>query len=621
MNDVTAAAFGLFGREDALQVMSDVLVRGGSAVVVGDPGVGKSSLLKVTDQLAQRRGRRVLSVTPTQFERGLPFAGLTEMISQCPEGADRRLPDPQRRALAVALRHVDPDGREVDALAVPLAVRGLLTLLCEAEPVALIIDDLQWLDLASVGSLAFALRRLPVEPQRLSVLVGTRPEGANSDLIRSLAEPRHEVSLPPLEGWALGQLLRNRLGPRWTPPMSDGVARASSGNPFLALMIAQAMQSDVSKWRWSAQQGHEPVFPVPPSLAGLLGEKVSLLPQSAREVLLLVSAAGRLTVAQLEEISKGGAQVRSALEAAADWDVATVGAGSIVAFTHPMLASAIYDGATPPERRRVHRMLAERLDDPVERARHRSRTITAPDEAVARELEQAADISRSRGAQQLAGELMEAAALATPSQLDNRAGVERLLRSADAFSGGGDLIGAGSALGKASPLATSPEDQAQVMARQVWLADQHLGMRALAEQAERLAPRGSTAWVEIVYSLGAIHRMEGNEVEARRLMRLAVIEAAEVGRPDLQLLALNELLATERLWGHSEAGETLREVQRLVESGAPDLPSARIAWTRGFFAAWDDQTAEGHVRNGIRTAVDAGRYGDLSNLYITLVLV
>ena len=55
VEDGTAAAFGLFGREDDLRILSDVLDGGGSAIAIGDPGVGKSSLLKVADQLAQRR--------------------------------------------------------------------------------------------------------------------------------------------------------------------------------------------------------------------------------------------------------------------------------------------------------------------------------------------------------------------------------------------------------------------------------------------------------------------------------------------------------------------------------------------------------------------------------------
>ena len=621
VEDVTAAAFGLFGREEALKVIGDVLTHGGSAVATGDPGTGKSSLLKVADQLAQRRGRRVLSVTPTQFDRGLPFAGLAELIAQCPAGADKGLPGPQRRALAVALQHADPKSREVDALAVPMAVRGLLTLLCESEPVALIVDDLQWLDQASAGSLGFALRRISVEPQRLSVLVGTRPDpGTRGDFIRALPEPHYELSLPPLEDWAIGQLLRRRLGPRWTPPVSAGVARASSGNPFLALMIAQAMQSELSKWSWSDQDGHNPVFPVPPSLAGLLGEKVTLLSRSSRDVLLLVSAAGRLTVAQLHGMV-GEGRVRSALEDAADWDVATVGAGSVVTFTHPLLASAIYDDAAPAERRRAHGVLAEVLDDPVERARHRSKMITAPDEAIASELERAADISRGRGAPQLAGELLESAGLATPSADGTAAGLGRWLRAVDAYLDAGDDLAAEVALDKASALAEDAEPQAQVLVRRIKLArGPYAWDQSLAERAFRLAPKHSAVRAEILQILGMIHRLQGHGRLAWRLSEMAVKESASVERFDIQLMALSERMTVERLWGMGHPRESMRDIDHLVETML-DLPSAEWAWTKSFLAAWDDEMSEKHVRAGIKSVVDAGRYGDLPALYISLIIV
>lgn len=617
--DELGAGFGLFGREDALRVVSDLMVRGGSAVAVGDPGAGKSSLVKVAAHLAQRQGRNVLSVTPTQFERGLPFAGLAELIGQCPAGADSGLPGPQRRALAVALQHVEPVEREADALAVPLAVRGLLKRLCESGPVTLLIDDLQWLDQASAGSLGFALRRLAVEPHRLSVLVATRPDpDAGTDLLRCLTEPQHDLVLRPLEELAVGQLLRKRLGPRWTPPMSAGVTRASGGNPLLALEIARAMQAAVPNWRGGARP--DPVFPVPPSLVELLRERVARLPQRAREVLLLVSAAGRLTVAQLHGIVEE-AQLRSALEASVDAEVATVGAGSVVSFTHPLLASAIYDAAEPAGRRRAHRVLAALLDDPVERARHRSRSSTGPDEAVAGELERAADISRGRGAQQLAGELLEGAALATPSVPDTAGGLGRWLRAVDTYIAAGDVVAAQAALDKGSALAAGPEQRAQVMVRRLRLVDHSAGLRSLAEEAVRLAPEGSEVRAEILDILGLLHRMQGHGDEALRVTRMAVTEAAAVNRLDVQLRALNNRMAVEWHWARGRPEETLRDIERLVASSALAPTAKDVVWTKGFFAGWTDAAAEHQVRDGIAAAVADGRYGDLSHLYICLVLV
>jgi DNA-binding CsgD family transcriptional regulator len=619
MEEGTAAAFGLFGRDEELRVLSAALTVGGSAVAVGDPGVGKSSLLRVADQLAQRRGRRVLSVTPTRFERGLPFAGLADLISQVPAGIDSSLPGPQRRALAVALQQAEPDSPEADALAVPLAVRGLLTQLCDTGPVAVIVDDLQWLDQASMGSLGFALRHLSVPPERLSVLVGARPEGAGSDLIRSLGEPRHEFSLSALEDSAIGQLLRKRLGHRWTPPMSAAVARASGGNPFLALTIAQAMEAGALSWGVTAP-GHEPVLPVPPSLAELLHERTAMLPPDVREVLLMVSAAGRVTVAQLQRIVEAQ-QVREALEAAADLDVAVVGAETVVSFTHPLLGSAIYDAATPPERRQAHRTLADKLEDPVERARHRSRTVTAPDAGVASELQEAAEISRARGAPALAGELFEGAALATPAEGGADTAFNRWLSAVEVYMAAGDGVEAASALNRASAAAIWPAQKAEVLALRIRLTDQHSVESALAEKALLLAPQDSEVRAELLTTLGSIHRLHGDGDDALRMMQMAVTEATKVKRPDIQLVALNERMAIEEHWGQGQPRQTLREIDDLVANAAPDLPISMMAWTRGFFAPWNDTTSEAPVREAIRLAIEAGRYGDLSDMYIALVLL
>jgi hypothetical protein len=214
MAEVSASSFGLYGRDEQLAVLNRVSASGGSSVMTGEPGTGKSSLLVVASQLAQRSGRRVLTITPTQFDQGLPFAGLAEMVGQVPAGSDTMLPGPQRRALSVALQQADPDGYDIDPLAVSLAVRGLLAQVCQVEPVTLVVDDLQWMDKESKGSLGFALRHLAVPHGRLGVLVGTRPQGWTAT--------SSTVFVSPGTTWSWGRWTKRR----WAYCCASGSGRA-----------------------------------------------------------------------------------------------------------------------------------------------------------------------------------------------------------------------------------------------------------------------------------------------------------------------------------------------------------------------------------------------------------
>lgn len=607
----------LFGREDAAQIIRDVVTGGGSAVFTGSSGAGKSSLLGVAANIGRSQRRRVLSVTPTEFERGLPFAGLAELIAQCPPGADSGLSEPLRRALAVAVAQTEPVGEGVDPLAVPLAIRGLLTGLCRSEPVVILLDDLQWLDPASLGTLGFALRRLSTDPGRLSVVVATRPDPqTGTDLIRCLPEPRHDYVVRPLDDGAIGQLLRERLGPRWTPPESAGVARASAGNPLLALEIARALQANVPHQRAAARHGHDPVLPVPSSLAELLSERVALLSQEAHNVLLLASAAGRLTLTHLQRMVEPD-RLASVLETASDADVATIGVDSTITFTHPLLASAIYEAAKVTERRHAHGLLAQTLDDPVERARHHAKATTAPDRDIADELERAADISRGRGAPQLAGELLEAAALATPPETTS---LPRWLRAVGAYVEAGDPLSAQAALDRGSTLAKDAEQQAEIVLQRSRLAHYLSGTRSFAEQAYRMAPSGSAARVGALRTLSTCHRLEGRGRLALRMVELTIREAAALNRPDIALAALGERQAIEWNWGCGQPNETLRELDQLAEDSCLARSPAEVAWSHCFYAAWDDTKSEARARKAIAQTIEAGRYGDLASLYICLIL-
>ena len=102
-----------------------------------------------------------------------------------------------------------------------------------------------------------------------------------------------------------------------------------------------------------------------------------------------------------------------ALAAAERAGVIEIQAGE-VRFTHPLLASTVYAGASPPERRVAHRALADRATDPEERARHLALASEAPDASIAEALDDAARLARARGAPDSAAELAALARELTP---------------------------------------------------------------------------------------------------------------------------------------------------------------------------------------------------------------
>src|SRR5699024_4653767 len=93
-----------------------------------------------------------------------------------------RLPEPQRRALEVALLRVVPTGSPPDQRALSVAVAGTIRTLAADTPVVLAVDDAQWLDASSAAVLAYAVRRLLDRPIGLVLSVRTPATGPIADV-------------------------------------------------------------------------------------------------------------------------------------------------------------------------------------------------------------------------------------------------------------------------------------------------------------------------------------------------------------------------------------------------------------------------------------------------------
>ena len=426
----------VFGRDAELarveRFLDAIAVEPAALVVEGAPGIGKTTVWAAAIAAAASRGTRVLQARAAETEVQLSYAALADLVGTEFEEIRRALPPVQQRALAAALLRTDAD-EPAQPRTIATAFVSVLASMAETGVVLVAVDDVQWLDPASAGVLAFAARRLPARVGLLLTRRGEPSELLPLGLERALPEARLERLVPrPLSLAALHHLLRDRLGSAPPRPALARLTEASGGNPFLALEIARALAPD-----WSALAGGGPL-PVPRDLELIVRERVDALSAGARSAALVAAALSRPTQALIVEAIASDRDGDDLL-AAEDAGVLVIDADR-VRFSHPLLGSAIYGSASPERRRRLHERLAEVVTDPEERAHHLALSTTSPDEAVAAELEHAAMRAAKRGAQQAASELFGGSRRLTPDDRTEERS-RRELAHAAALLAQGDLEG------------------------------------------------------------------------------------------------------------------------------------------------------------------------------------
>src|ERR1051325_4944966 len=127
-------------------------------VIAGEPGVGKSTLLRYAEESAA--GFRLQRAVGVESEMELAFAALHQLCAPMLDHLDP-LPVPQREALAMVLGL--GEGSAPDRFLLGLAVLGLLSEAAAEQPLLCVIDDAQWVDRASAETLAFVARRVSAE--------------------------------------------------------------------------------------------------------------------------------------------------------------------------------------------------------------------------------------------------------------------------------------------------------------------------------------------------------------------------------------------------------------------------------------------------------------------------
>jgi DNA-binding CsgD family transcriptional regulator/tetratricopeptide (TPR) repeat protein len=371
--------------------------------LVGEPGIGKTTVWEWAIRAARTRGFTCLISRPALSEVNLAFAGLGDLLGDIYPLVVGRLPEPQRRALGAALLVEDDASTTPDQRTVGVATLSALQLLGAERPILLAIDDVQWLDATSVAIVGFALRRLTDEP--IAVLLARRAGEANNSALSDGKARLHtdNIELAGLSMGALHTIVVERFGTVLPRPRLRRLHELSRGNPFLAIELVRAAND--GRLRLDADE------PIRADVDRLVGARLDGLPVTTRRALLAAATASRPNLELLAAVL--GSDPEPLLEPAVSTGVLDV-TGSEVRFSHPLLASAAYGAPPASERRAMHASLAPLVDDPEERARHLALAATLPDEAVAAEVEVVAQTVFRRGAPASAAQLVEMAVRLTP---------------------------------------------------------------------------------------------------------------------------------------------------------------------------------------------------------------
>lgn len=370
---------GLIGRDvplGRLRIAADAVASGRprAVLITGESGIGKTALVEAFIADLRTRGWATATGRAVRMDGGappyLPFVEVLEALLRSLEPARARVVlGAVRDELGALLPGIvpapatatTPDGPgSVASRSDPLrrarlfeAMLDIGERLAAERPVAIVIEDVQWIDAASADLLRFLVDR--AEVGRLLLVVTARTDDLDAARTRHLlTDVTHRrgtdwIELDRLDRADIARLLRGQLGVAPASALVDDITRRSGGNPLIVEELAMAYTQGTG---------------LSAGLRESVLARVADLPSSAS----LVLRAAALITEPLDESRLAAvtgldpAVTANAIHALLDAQVLVLrddGGGRWPDFRHAILREVIADTLLPAERRRLHRAVAE----------------------------------------------------------------------------------------------------------------------------------------------------------------------------------------------------------------------------------------------------------------------
>jgi DNA-binding SARP family transcriptional activator len=567
--DPTSQVAPLIGRDrelDRLGETLDAAARGGGrlVVVLGEAGIGKSSLLEALEVEARRRGVRCHLGRAYPSEQVLAFAPWIEAL-RADAVADPALLTRLGRPWVQELARLFPDlesGGSAHArdAAEPQrmfeAVARLVSCLAADHPRLIMLDDAHWADEMSLRLLAFAARR--VGGARVLVVATAREEeltgapmlsgilaelGADERVDRMLLAPLSAKDTTAL----VGTLARAGTDAAAVAALGEKVFGASRGNPFIVVETMRALADGTVTERSVGTV-------LPDRVRQVIAGRLDRLGEQSRSLVATAAVIGReFDFALLREAAGLGASAAAEeIEILVRRRVLRV-VGERFDFVHDQVREVAYDQLLPSRRALLHAAVframellhGARPDDHVERIANHALQGELWDKAVAYGRHAghiAAERSASAQASACFAQAVQALARLPASRETIEQGIElRQWRAAHHFALGErvaylqcaeEMVGLAERLGDEKWLARA----ATVRANALWFAGEN---RAALESGVRAVAMSESAGdtailVATTLNLGLIYNTVGDYRRAAALLsRAAELTAGEMRRERL----------------------------------------------------------------------------------------
>jgi predicted ATPase/signal transduction histidine kinase len=390
----------LYGRSqeiDTLRAAFDrVAVNGRTELVLisGYAGIGKSSVVNELHKVLVASRGQFASGKFDQYKRDIPYATLAKafqtLIHQILAKSDaevsqwrtalREAIDPNGQVIVNVIPELEliigrqlpvPDLSPVDARnRFRTVFRQFLGAFAQADhPLALFLDDLQWVDSATLELLKYLTTESDVRHLLLLGAYRDNEVSASHPLVQMLEEARQagaavqDMVLKPLSIVDIGQLLADSLQcePEQAQPLAELIDEKTGGNPFFAIQFLTALaeegylvfEPNTGNWSWNLTRIRSKGFT--DNVVDLMAEKLSRLPNRTQEALQQLACLGNSAAIPTLNIVRGDSEpeLHTAI-----WDAVRAGLISRLdggyAFMHDRVQEAAYALIPGGLRERLH---------------------------------------------------------------------------------------------------------------------------------------------------------------------------------------------------------------------------------------------------------------------------